>query len=324
MPDHGTAGERLARILALLPLASREGGVSLGDAARTLGVPVEVIRDDIEEISARAWYHPSGSADEIQISLEADSLKVFSSKKFDRPTKLSGREAAALALGLRVAAAEAAPAERERLRSLAHRLDVELAVRMPRDDLSHISIEDDGEAEGGLRSLLAAAVREGRRVEISYLKPQDEAPIDRRVDPYRVLYGLGGWFLIGFCHLRDRTLVFRVDRIVAASITDGSFDRPDDFDPADYTEGGRVFLSDETETAYVRYSEVIAPWIREKGPCEELPDGSVAVAYSAADPGWAVRHVLQYGAEAELLEPSSARALVVASAGRLLEGGPVA
>ena len=107
-------------------------------------------------------------------------------------------------------------------------------------------------------------------------------------------------------------------------LSDDSFVLPDDFDPSDYMEGGRVFFSGETEAARVRYSPVIAPWIREKGPCEELADGSVAVSYSAADPGWVVRHVLQYGTEAELLEPASARDLVVASARRLLEGGAVA
>jgi predicted DNA-binding transcriptional regulator YafY len=321
MSDHGSAGERLTRILVLLPLASRDGGVSLAEAAATLGVPIDTIRSDIEEISARAWYHPSGSADEIQISLEVDRLKVFSSRKFDRPPRLSGREAAALSLGLRAAAADVPPNEREGLRSLARRLDGELAVRTSLESLHRFSIEDGGEAEGGLRSLLGAAVAGGRCVEISYLKPDDVAPTDRRVDPYRVVYGLGGWFLIGYCHLREQVLVFRLDRIVAASLTDESFVRPVDFDPAEYTEGGRVFLSGETEQAYVRYSAVIAPWIREKGPCDELPDGSVAVSYSTADPGWAVRHVLQYGAEAELLEPAAARDLVVASARRLLEGG---
>jgi predicted DNA-binding transcriptional regulator YafY len=64
----------------------------------------------------------------------------------------------------------------------------------------------------------------------------------------------------------------------------------------------------------VRYSPKIAAWIREKGACEDLEDGSVAVRFPVVDPGWVVRHVLQYGAEAEVLEPASVREMVVATA----------
>jgi predicted DNA-binding transcriptional regulator YafY len=60
----------------------------------------------------------------------------------------------------------------------------------------------------------------------------------------------------------------------------------------------------------VRYSPWLAPWIRERGPCEELPDGAVRVRFPSADPGWAVRHVLQYGAEAEIVEPHELREVV--------------
>ncbi len=40
--------------------------------------------------------------------------------------------------------------------------------------------------------------------------------------------------------------------------------------------------------------------------------------HRAADPGWIVRHVLQYGAEAELLEPPAYRLMVRETAERLV------
>src|SRR5690606_40411144 len=59
---------------------------------------------------------------------------------------------------------------------------------------------------------------------------------------------------------------------------------------------------DDVEVA-VRYSPRIARWVEERAPCERREDGSVVVRHRVADPRWVVRHVLQYGAEAEVLEP---------------------
>jgi predicted DNA-binding transcriptional regulator YafY len=40
----------------------------------------------------------------------------------------------------------------------------------------------------------------------------------------------------------------------------------------------------------------------------------VAVRFTTADPGWVVRHALQYGPEAEVVEPFDVREMVVAAA----------
>ena len=102
--------------------------VPMGEAAERLGVTVEVLQRDLEEVTSRAFYHPAGGADEIQILLEADNLKIYAYKKFDRPTRLSGREMLSLALGLRAAASEAEAEASEEILNLAHRIEMELAV----------------------------------------------------------------------------------------------------------------------------------------------------------------------------------------------------
>jgi predicted DNA-binding transcriptional regulator YafY len=40
-------------------------------------------------------------------------------------------------------------------------------------------------------------------------------------------------------------------------------------------------------------------------------DGSVVICHRVADPHWVVGHALQYGGEAEILEPADLRALVL-------------
>ncbi len=63
----------------------------------------------------------------------------------------------------------------------------------------------------------------------------------------------------------------------------------------------------------VRYSPRIARWIRERAfwteaAAEDGEDGSLIVRHRVADPRWAVSHALQYGADAEILEPDDVRA----------------
>ena len=60
----------------------------------------------------------------------------------------------------------------------------------------------------------------------------------------------------------------------------------------------------------VRYSPRIARWIAER---EEKPldtDGSLTLEHPVADVHWAVRHVLQYGRDAEVLAPERVRTAV--------------
>ena len=319
MPDVGTAGEQLERILYLLPLASREGGVPLTEAAERLGVTVDTLQRDLEEITSRAFYHPAGGADEIQILLESNHLKIYSYKKFDRPTKLSGREMLSLAIGLRAAASESAAEAPAEILDLAHRIEMELAVSSARgeDDLFEI---DEGDHEGAaIRSLLKDAARSRTRCRLLYLKPNDPDAEEREVDPYSLVYGSGKWYVIGYCHLRKAIRAFRVDRVLRASLLESDYAVPEDFDPTSYVSDGRVFRSESEADVLVHYSSAVAPWVREHGPIEEAGDGRVAVRFTTADPGWVVRHVLSYGPEAEVLEPLDVRDMVIGAASTLLQ-----
>jgi len=320
MSEGATAGAQLERILYLLPLAGREGGVSLSDAADTLGISVEMLQRDLEEITSRPFYHPAGGADDMQILLESDHLTIFSHRKFDRPPKLSRREMLALTLALRAAASEAAPGRAGVLRDLAHRIDMELAVARTDDVADRFSIDEGDEEGAAIRTLLREAARAGSRCHVRYLKPGDEAPSERDIDPYAVVYGSGKWYVIGYCHLRDDVRAFRVDRLLEATVGDESFEVPADFDPLEFLAGGRVFRSNAEDEVLVRYSPRVAPWVREHGPVEEFEDGSVAVRFTTADPGWVVRHVLQYGPEAEVVEPLAVRDMVVGAAAMILAG----
>ena len=71
-------------------------------------------------------------------------------------------------------------------------------------------------------------------------------------------------------------------------------------------------MSDTSRTMTVRYSPRVARWMAEREEATLAADGSLTIAHPLADDAWAVRHVLQYGPDAEVLEPASIRETIVA------------
>ena len=303
------ASRQLERILYVVPRASGPDGASITELAADLGVSRERILRDIEEVTARDYYHPAGWVADLHISVEEDRVTVWTTGEFRRPVRLSPREALALALGLRLLADGTEGPRREELLTLAGRLDQGLAS-VPAEPLTAGFGLDGGDPHGnGLLALVRNGAVERSRCRLAYLKPGQTEPERRLVAPYALVFSRGHWYVIGHSGEADAVRVFRLDRVLEAEPTAETFEIPSDFDPADYVEEGAVFRAGEEIEAAVRYSPEIARWIAEREEVEEGADGSVVVRHRVADPRWIVRHVLSYGPEAEILEPAEMREL---------------
>ncbi len=326
MAERAPAAEQLERILYLLPTAARQGGATLDDLSKALGVePWEVLRD-VGEVTARAYYHPAGGAEDLQISVAADRVEVFTGGEFRRPRRLAPREALALGLGLRLAAMDATGAARARRLALARRLEAALATSH-QEELAPPIAMDAGADGDGLRVLLADAAREGRRCVLRYLKLGSDEPGERCVEPYLLVSAEGAWYVLGRDVVRDGVRAFRLDRVLDAWLTEEHFEPDPEFDAADFLEHGRVYRADADVEVLVRYSARVAGWIREElDPAErgrtweDRGDGSVAVRHRVADTGWIVRHVLGYGGEAVVERPDEVRSAVREAAERVAMG----
>lgn len=323
MAERVAAEDRLSRILYLLPVAGRKGGVTIAELAAALGVGEREIMADIAELTAREDYLPGGSVPDIQVWIEQDRIHAWTTGGFKRPVRLSPRETLALGLGLRALAAEAEPARRAELLALATRLEASLAApvvepEVPMDRaLSFAGFDLDTDDED-LLSIIVDAARARRVCRVRYLKAGAAAPEERVLHPYHLVHAEGRWYLLAHSVERAGVRIFRIDRILAAVPLDERFEVPDDFDPARYVaEGGRLFSAEGDIEVVVRYSPRIARWIEERVSCEARSDGSVVVRHRVADPRWIVRHVLQYGADAEVLEPVEVRGMVGEAARRL-------
>jgi len=65
-----------------------------------------------------------------------------------------------------------------------------------------------------------------------------------------------------------------------------------------------------TSASGVALTKAIARWIAERAGKELAADGSLTLEHPLADEHWLVRHVLQYGADAEVIDPPEGRAAV--------------
>jgi proteasome accessory factor C len=215
-------------------MAGRDGGAGYDELAESLGVSRDQIVRDVEEVTAREYYHPAGSASDILIGLEEDRVTVWTSGQFRRPVRLALREAAALHLGLRLIAAERSdPSIQDTLADVEKRI----AWEVPEDIDDHIAVVGDTRGSDAIRALIVRAATEFRRCRIEYLKPEAPAPDNRTLDPWVVAYSNGAWYAIGFCHQSQGERIFRIDRIMKAELLDVRFDAPERFDASEFLSG---------------------------------------------------------------------------------------
>jgi predicted DNA-binding transcriptional regulator YafY len=300
------ATERLRRLLAVIPLFADSREVTLNELERRTGVDAETLLDDLRAVTERQESEPPGFIESVGVTFEHDRVAIRSSH-FLRPLRLTATELCALELGLAVLGASLPPDERRAVDQARQRIR-KVIVKLPSDpdpdDLWHSAAPP---ADPGILAALRASLRDRRKARITYQRGGDVTSSDRVVRPYALLPIRGSWYLVGHCDHGTGLRFFRVDRIVAVVPTDEQFRVPRDFAVQSLMINGKPFQAAATRTLTVRYSPAIARWIAERERVPLASDGSLTLDHPLADEQWAVRHVLQYGPDAEVLAPESVR-----------------
>jgi proteasome accessory factor C len=148
-------------------------------------------------------------------------------------------------------------------------------------------------------------------VRLTYRKADAEEPSSRVVCPYGIVFANGMWYAVAQCESSEGIRIFRLDRVEQVEPLEARYDSPRGFSIDAMVKDGRAFQSAEAGTLRVRYSPRIARWIAEREGKQVAADGSLVMDHPLADRDWAVRHVLQYGPDAEVLEPDEVRAAIV-------------
>lgn len=299
------ASVRLRRLLAVLPLLAERGEVSLAELAKRTGVDSESLLDDLSALTDRDDV-PGGFIDSVGIELGAESVAIRASH-FLRPMRVTVPELCALELGVAMLRSTSMPDEWAAIDGARARIR-KLIVKLPLDDspLPWHSTPPSG-SDSPLLATIRQAIALHRNVKIGYRGSDDRTSSERTISPFGSIPSHGTWYVVGAMGDPRELRFYRLDRIDAATLLAESFEVPADFVLEQVLSNGRPFNGREIATMRVRYSPRIARWIAEREAVPLDDDGSITITHQVADRDWAVRHVLQYGPDAEVLEPAELR-----------------
>jgi len=299
-----TAAVQLRRVLNIIPHLTDGEDHALADVAARAGTSIDNLMSDFFSISER-FDAPGGFVDGVSILVEELSVSV-TANHFLRPMRLTMAELCALELGLMLLRRDRTPVEQA---------PIDRALERLRQTVSRISASDPHEgtryadlASAGSAAHLAAlrsAVRDHLKVRLSYRAGGATETAVRVVCPYSLAFAEEMWYIVTTSE--DGGLrFFRLDRIENVEVLGDEFE-PNASVAALALESGRAFHADGARRMTVRYSPRIARWVAEREGKKPGADGTLTVEHQVADDSWALRHVLQYGADAEILEPEDLR-----------------
>jgi proteasome accessory factor C len=312
MPDNAAA--QLRRILAAIPELADDLEHPLEEVASKVGVDPSTLLKDLESLATR-FDEPGGFVEGVQLYLGSNTVSLVSNH-FRRPMRPTVSELRAVELGLTMLRTEVPPDERSSIESARDKVRKTIS-KLPPDDQLGSTHHAESESPGSTvhLSTMRDALRAHQKVQLEYRKPDSDEISSRVIRPYSFVISSGAWYAIAYCEKSEGLRIFRLDRVASVNRTDEEYEIPDSFRVSDVVSTHKVFASHSVNRMRVRYSPRIARWIAEREDGETEADGSFVVDHSLADGDWAVRHVLQYGADAEVIEPDSIRSAVKARLG---------
>ncbi len=314
--------DRLSRLLEMFFTIQANPGLSAAELADRCGVSVRQCYRDLKTLedggvplyNDRGYRILKGSVlKDITFTLEEAMALIYGLKLIEQqkgmletPSKALEKLMNHLPEGLR-----------DRLGSIEERVKIDIT---PAADYSD---------KGPLFKAINRAIQEKTILKIDYYSFSRDTVTTRRVAPYKLVFKDGFWYLIGYCHHREKVRVFRVDRIRCFTLTPERFVSPTDFDFEQYM--GAAWQMERGEEFYfkVRFFGEAARFIKETNfhPSQQIieePEGALIFTARAGGMRSVLRWVLSFGDEAEVLEPEALRGMVaevMASGARRYEEG---
>ena len=233
------------------------------------------------------------------------------------PLNFSDTEAVALILGTQLLQQQAAGS----VTSGAQRALDKIAAALPKSVrarvdaltsiISFFAVQDRFNLDDPHLLVLQRAIQDQRIVHLRYHGIERDAATERVVEPCRLYYAGGIWYVEGFCRLRREMRTFRLSRVEKLALGTATFvkrayerRRPEE---------GRI-------TVRIRFAEKIARWVRERqhyGFQEELPavrQGGAIMTYQVRRVAEIMPWVLSWGAGAEVIAPPELRQAILSEA----------
>ncbi|HEY2195526.1 MAG TPA: WYL domain-containing protein [Actinomycetospora sp.] len=299
--------DRLPRLLTLVPWLLARPGVPVPEAAAEFGITETQLRRDLE-LLWMCGLPGYGPGDLVDLSFEGDTVTVVYDAGLSRPLRLSGPEAATLAVALRALADAPGVADTDAVQRALAKIEQASgqAADAPVDDAVAVGL---GRTPGNASA--EAAVRDGvarhRALRLTYYSASRDAVGRRDVDPMRLLLVDGSTYLEAWCRRAEGVRMFRLDRVDEAEVLDEPSSPPPSATPRDVPADAAGLLTpdDGQQVAALRLAPA-ARWVAEYYPMEDVladDDGGARVRMRYGDQAWMVRLLLGLGEAVEVLWP---------------------
>jgi len=304
-------GDRLARILTMIPYIRKHPGIRLQDLAAYVACdPGEILKDlDAVLLCGVPPYLPS---DYISVVLEGDRIHLAFAEHFQRPVNLTLEEA--LSLSLAIEMLPLAARRREAAENLRHKIAGALpsgARKAWGAAAKRVQVGPRRREERKRIADLEDAIETRRAVHIEYYTASRDEMTERDIRPYGLIEHEGEWYVVGHCLLRDRELPFRVDRIRSLRLlAEETFEVPRSFKLEKYRRATMYFRTSRDLRVKLRIAPELARRVREEHPAgktRDLPDGSLILHLSVSQPEWVISWVMERAGQVEVLAPEAMR-----------------
>ena len=303
--------DRLPRLLTLVPWLLARPGVPVAEAAAEFGITEAQLRRDLE-LLWMCGLPGYGPGDLVDLSFEGDSVTVVYDAGLSRPLRLSGPEAATLAVALRALADAPGVADTDAVQRALAKIE-QASGQAPDGPV------EDAVAVGLGRTPGNAAAGAGDAAERS---STIDAVGRRDVDPMRLLLVDGSTYLEAWCRRAEGVRMFRLDRVDDAEILDEPSSPPPSATPREVPADAAGLLTADAgqQLAALRLAPS-ARWVAEYYPMEDViadDDGGARVRMRYGDQAWMVRLLLGLGEAVEVLWPAELAAARAERAARAL------
>lgn len=309
-----SSAARLSRLLALVPWLLVNDGITITEAAVHFGVsPAQLEKDLWLLIVCGLPGHGPDQLVDIQF-WDDGRIHVLDAQTMSAPLRLSGDEAVALLVALRLLAQIPGDHDRDALNRATHRLQEAVG------DLGGaptVLVQAGGDTS--VIDVLNEAIHGNLAARIVYGSATRDEVTEREIEPLRIASDDGRTYVEALCRRAGALRTFRLDRILTAELTeiaavgmpvrdltshesDGPLDSTMPISAVIAIDSGAQWVLDILEVADVHESE----------------DGTLTGNVQLHDPQWLVRTMLSLGGVAQVLAPADLRKSVADAAKRAL------
>lgn len=308
-------GDRLARLLALVPWLIQHPGVTITEAADHFAVSPEQLEKDLWLVVCCGLPgHGPDQLIDIQFWDDEGRIDVIDPQSLVAPTHLTVDEAVSLQIGLSILARTAGPDDVELIHDTMNLLARATGgLEIPRIDPIHI----ESGTNDAVRAVLHTAGERGTPVRIDYYTATRDVVSRRVVWPRRIVVGGAGRLLLeAWCTQAQDARTFRVDRILQAEhVAD------DDTDAAGVPRPPAASTTERAPVTVTLKVSASARWVLDAYDLDviDAPGGDETTArLEVHDPRWLTRLVLGLGGELIVTEPAAYRTHIAEAARRAL------